>query len=114
MSNILQIILMLASALLIIIADTIIKKESLAHGLVNSLSTPLMFVAYALYFIQIIIAIYIFKKGGELAIYTNLYIIFYSILGILTGIIVFSEHISLMQSIGIVFALIGAVLLNLK
>jgi len=107
-------ILMLASAVLIIIADTIIKKESISHEFLKSFSSPLMILAYFLYFIQIVIAIYIFKKGGELAIYTNLYIIFYSILGIIAGVLIFSEHISLLQGIGIVFALIGAVLLNLK
>lgn len=102
------------SALLIIVADSIIKKESLSHGILGSIKTPLMFLAYFLYFVQIVIAILIFRKGGELAIYTNLYIIFYSIMGILAGVLVFSEHISIIQYIGIVFALIGAVLLNLK
>ncbi len=114
MSNILQIGLMTISALLIIVADSLIKKESLVHGIMGSLKTPLMILAYLLYFIQIVIAVYIFKKGGELAIYTNLYIIFYSIMGILAGFLVFSEHISTIQFIGIAFALIGAVLLNIK
>jgi hypothetical protein len=114
MSNFLQMSLMLASALLIIIADAIIKKESLVHGFTNTFTSPLMILSYLLYFIQIIIAVYIFRKGGELAIYTNLYIIFYSILGILTGVIIFSEHLSIVHYVGIVFALIGAVLLNLR
>ena len=114
MSNILQIILMLSSAVLIIVADAIIKKESLIHGFGNTFLSPLMFLSYFLYFIQIVIAVYIFRKGGELAIYTNLYIIFYSILGIITGVIIFGEHLSTIHYIGILFALTGAVLLNLR
>ena len=53
MSNLLQVILMLASAVLIIIADSIIKKESLSHGFASTLGTPLMIIAYVLYFVQI-------------------------------------------------------------
>jgi len=86
----------------------------LSHGFTNTFFSPLMLLAYFLYFIQIVIAIYIFRKGGELAIYTNLYIIFYSILGILTGVVIFSEHISIIQYVGVLFAVIGAILLNLR
>jgi hypothetical protein len=113
MSNLLQAGLMLLSALLIIVADTIIKKVSLLGSIAHTLNQPLMYVAYVLYLIQIGIAVYIFKNGGELAIYTNLYIIFYSILGILSGVLIFSEHLSLVQGIGIIFALTGAILLNI-
>ena len=113
MSNLFEIILMVISALLIVIADTLIKKVSTLGALPHLLLSPLMLVAYALYFIQIVIAAYIFIHGGELAIYTNLYIIFYSIMGVLSGVLIFSEHLSLIQGIGIIFALTGAVLLNI-
>lgn len=114
MSNILQIFLMLASAILIIVADAIIKKESLIHGFGSTFLSPLMLLSYFLYFVQIVVAVYIFRKGGELAIYTNLYIIFYSILGIITGVIIFGEHLSFVHYVGILFALVGAILLNIR
>ena len=104
---------MLASALFIIIADSIIKKESLIKGLTKTLVSPLMLVAYILYFVQIIIAVYIFRHGGELAVYTNLYIVFYSILGVLTGVLFFAEDLSFGQGVGVILALVGASLITL-
>ncbi len=114
MSGLLQIGLIVASALLIIIADTFIKKVSLSGVSSHVLVSPFMLIAYALYFIQILIAVYIFAYGGELAIYANLYIIFYSILGVLFGVLIFNESLSLVQGIGIIFALMGAILINIR
>ncbi len=114
MSHLIQTVLMVASALLIVIADSLIKKLSGEGSLAHIVFHPLMLLAYLLYFVQIIIAVYIFMHGGELAIYTNLYIIFYAILGVLSGVLIFSEHLSLVQGVGIIFALTGAVLLNIR
>jgi drug/metabolite transporter (DMT)-like permease len=105
---------MVLSALLIAVADSLIKKESVGGSLLNGIFSPLMIVVYVLYFIQIIIAVYLFKHGGELAIYANLYIIFYSILCVVTGVLIFGEHISQVQGAGILLALVGAFLINFK
>ena len=104
---------MVASAFLIIIADSLIKKVS-TSGAGNVYLHPLMLLSYFLYFIQIVIAFYVFKYGGGLAVYTNLFIVFYSIFGVLMGVFVFSESLSLIQGIGIVLAMTGAVLLNIR
>lgn len=112
MFSLLQTGLMVLSALLIATADTIIKKISISGVSTQALLSPLMFLVYFLYFIQIVITFYIFTHGGELAIYVNIYIIFYSILGVLSGLLIFNEMISLVQGIGIVLALTGVLLIN--
>jgi len=107
-----QIFLVFLSALTIIVADAIIKKVSAAHTFAAAFQNPWMLVAYALYFIQILLAIYIFIYKGEIALYSNLYVIFYGVFGVIAGIILFQESISMIQLVGVVLGLIGAVLMN--
>jgi drug/metabolite transporter (DMT)-like permease len=68
---------------------------------------------YILYVIQIYLASYIFILKGELAIYTNLFIVFYGIFGIIVGVLYFKESITTIQTIGICFGLCGTILMNL-
>ncbi|MFA5954344.1 MAG: hypothetical protein WC817_02290 [Patescibacteria group bacterium] len=99
------------SALTVIIADSILKRVS-SGTILLTLRDPLMMLVYLLYFIQLVLGIYIFIYKGELAIYANYYIIFYSILSVIFGIIFFKEHLSFIQIAGIIMALLGAVLIH--
>ena len=103
---------MFASALLIAIADVLIKKTSLPGSFLGALLNPWMLIICGLYFIQILLAIYIFIQHGELAIYGNLYIVFYSIMMVMGGIFLFQENLTILQIVGICFALIGGILIN--
>jgi drug/metabolite transporter (DMT)-like permease len=103
---------MFASALLITAADALIKKTSMTGNFHGALLNPWILVICGLYFIQILLAIYIFINQGELAVYGNLYIAFYSILMVLAGIIIFRENLTALQILGIILALLGAVLIN--
>ena len=103
---------MFVSALLIAMADSLIKKISLGSTLSAVATNPWMILICVLYFVQIMIAAYVFINRGELAVYANLFIIFYSILMVLSGVLLFRESLSLLQIAGIVLALLGAVLLN--
>src|ERR1043166_6332816 len=104
--------LVFASALLITVADSLIKKTSISGGFFSALFSPWMLVLCALYFIQILMAIYIFMNRGSLAVYGNLYDVFYSILMVLTGIILFREQLTLLQIAGVCFAIVGGMLIN--
>ena len=106
------ILLLFTSALLIAVADALIKKVSASGSLFAALLDPWMLVICLLYFIQIVIVTYIFIQKGELAVYGNLFIIFYSVMMILLGIFAFGENITFWQGVGIVLALGGAVLIN--
>lgn len=107
-----QILLVFLSALTIIIADAIIKKVSTAHTFAAAFQNPWMLLAYTLYFIQILLAIYIFVYRGEIALYSNLYVIFYGIFGVIVGVAFFQEDISAVQLVGVALGLVGAVLMN--
>ena len=100
------------SATFIILADSIIKKVSLQGSFTAAFLDPWMLVAYVLYFVQILFAIAIFTNKGELAIYTNLFIVFYSLFGVLIGVFFFKETLSYFQLAGVLFAIMAAILLN--
>ncbi len=105
---------MFFSAVTIIVADSFIKQISAGQSFISIMKNPWMVLVYALYLIQIFFAILIFIFEGELAIYSNLFIVFYGILGICIGLLFFKEHLGVVQMIGICLGLIGAVLMNLK
>ncbi len=111
MLGIVMIVAVFASAILIAVADALVKATS-TSTFAAAVWNPWMLVICGLYFIQILLAVYIFVHKGELAIYGNIFIVFYSISMVLLGVFVFHEHLSTLQAIGIVLALAGAVLLN--
>lgn len=51
-------------------------------------------------------------NGWNLGIVGNLQMVFYSIAVILIGLLAFGETITITQGVGILFALIGVVLIN--
>ncbi|MDP2648779.1 MAG: hypothetical protein U1D26_02805 [Patescibacteria group bacterium] len=112
MLNAVGISLVLVSALLIAIADAMIKKTSAGNAFSAVILNPWFLAILALYFVQVLLAIYIFIHKGDLAVYGNIFVVFYSILMVIIGTLVFREHISATQSVGIVLALVGAVLIN--
>lgn len=104
--------LVLGTALLIAVADSLIKKSGMSGDFFSALMNPLMVGAFVLYAIQVLLTLYIFLNKGELAIYANLFVAFYSILTVLIGVLVFKEHISVLQGFGIALALAGVFLIN--
>ena len=112
MSNSAGLIVICISALLIAGADALIKKTSISGSFSATVFNPWMLAICALYFLQILLVIYIFINKGELAVYANLFIIFYSVLMVLAGVLIFRERLSLLQGVGIVLALAGAILIN--
>ena len=113
MINLIRFFFVFFSAVTIIVADSLIKKISTGQTLISVMKDPWMLAVLGLYFIQIIFAIFIFILKGELAIYTNLFIIFYGIFGVIIGIFFFKETLSTTQILGIILGLSGAFLMNL-
>jgi len=111
--NLIKLFLVFFSAATIIIADALIKKISDGNSFFSIIRDPWMILICGLYLVQIFAAIFVFISKGELAIYTNLFIIFYGIFGIVIGVLFFKENISTVQMIGIGFGLLGAVLMNI-
>ncbi|MDB5189076.1 MAG: hypothetical protein JWL82_33 [Parcubacteria group bacterium] len=107
-----QLFLIVLSGLTIALADTIIKKISSGRTFVDAFFNPWMLLVYILYFVQILFAIWVFMYQKELGIYSNIFIVFYSILSIGFGILIFREHLSLLQYAGIGLALVGILMMN--
>jgi drug/metabolite transporter (DMT)-like permease len=110
--NSIRLIVVILATMITIIADATIKKISKDGSLGSVLKSPWMIAVYALYFLQILSAIFIFVHKGEFAVYTNLFVVFYSIFGVAFGILFFQESLSLAQWAGIALALSGVVLIN--
>ena len=72
-----------------------------------------MIAVLLLYVAQILFFLYIFINGWKLGIVGNLQMVFYSITVVTIGLLIFGETISWVQGIGIIFALIGVILMNL-
>jgi hypothetical protein len=100
------------SAAFIILADALIKQVSVQGNFWVAFINPWMIVAYAFYFLQILLAILVFVNKGELAIYTILFIVFYSLFGVMIGVLYFKESLSLFQTVGIGLAILAAIFLN--
>ena len=113
MTNFARFTLVFFSAVTIIIADSLVKKISDGQNFLSVIRNPWMLLVYGLYLVQIIFAIFIFILKGELAIYTNLFIIFYGVFGVIIGVLFFQEGLTTVQMLGIALGLAGAVLMNL-
>lgn len=107
-----NLIFVFLSAVLIIGADALIKKVSIQGSFSVAFMDPWMIAAYLMYFVQILLAIGIFINKGELAVYTNLFIVFYSLFGVMAGVLFFKESLSIFQLTGVVFAVVAAILLS--
>ena len=103
---------LLGSAILVAAADALLKQMSASGNFFSAVINPWMIVVCILYFVQILLALYVFIGKGSLAIFGNIFIVFYSILTILLGFVLFQEHLSMWQVVGIALALVGAVLIN--
>lgn len=103
-------LLVIFSAILIIASDALIKRAS-GFNWGSLFVSKAMILCYILYAIQIVFGVFIFRSKGEFSIYTNLFVIFYSILGVVTGYFIFGEKLNIHQYIGITIALVGIVLL---
>ena len=114
MLNFTQIFLVFLSALTTIVGDSIVKRISADKTFFAVLKDPWMLLVYLLYFSQIIFSVYIFIYKGDLAIYSNFYIVFYGIMGTIFGIIFFKEGLNWVQVLGIAMAIVGAILMNHK
>lgn len=113
MMKLYQILVLVAVGIIVGVADALIKKSSESGSFMATLRNPLMLAVWALYITQTLLAIFIFLWGGKLGLLVNLFIVFYSITGIILGYLIFNESISLVQGIGIILALTGAILINI-
>ncbi len=95
------------------VADALIKKIGLAGNFLSAIFSPWMIGVLILYLAQILLFVYIFISKWDLGMVGVFTAVFYSITMVLIGLLFFGENISIIRGLGIVFAIIGVVLMNI-
>jgi hypothetical protein len=114
MQKIVELFLIVVAVASVALADSVIKAAtSHARNISEALTNPLMLLAVFLYLLQILIFSYVFVKKWELGIVGSMQMIMYGLIVIMVGIVFFQEKVGLVHGIGLVLALISAVLMNL-
>lgn len=113
MSNILQALAIILAGVSIGVADFLIKKLAIAGNFWSELKSPLVIAIAILYIIQIAFLLYLFRNQGKIGIIGNLEMVFYSLTVVILGLTVFGEKLSIIQGVGILLALIGAILMSI-
>lgn len=101
----------ISSAILVIAADSLIKAASCEGTWRQVMYSPKMLLCYLFYLLQILLAVVIFRSDGQLAIYANLFVVFYSILGVICGMLLFQERLTFTQFVGVALGLIASYLI---
>lgn len=113
MPKLLQISLIILAVIPIAVADAFLKKASTEGSLHRAIQSPWMIAALLLYLFQILFLTYIFITGWQLSLVGSLQTVFYVLVVLLAGIFIFRETLTLVQGVGVLFAVGGVILINL-
>jgi drug/metabolite transporter (DMT)-like permease len=114
MPKLLHLLLIVAAVTAVAIADVCLKKAAADGGWVLTLKSPWMIAAILLYLFQIVFFTYLFRAGKELSLVGSLQTILYALIVLSAGIFLFQESLNKVQLTGVLLALIGIILINLK
>lgn len=114
MRNALYLGLLVLAVTAVAIADVLLRKAAVLGSMAAAIKSAEMLGAILLYLFQIIFFTYLFVKGMPLTIVSVLQTALYAIITIGAGVFLFQESLNAAQIIGIVLALSGVLLLNIK
>jgi drug/metabolite transporter (DMT)-like permease len=115
MEKSIHIILLLIAGASVAIADILIKKATNdGISFTQTLKSPYLMGAIALYVVQVVAFAYIFTKNWDLATVGIINMVVYSIMVISAGVFLFNEKITMQQYIGIFIALAGIILIHFQ
>jgi drug/metabolite transporter (DMT)-like permease len=109
-----KLMMVFLAALMGIIIDVLTKKASDSGSVVKTVFHPLMVPIYILCVAQIVFGSCAFVWKWDLAVYSNLYVIFFAVMSVLFGYLFFSETLTMKQWLGIAMGMFGAFLLYSK
>jgi drug/metabolite transporter (DMT)-like permease len=112
MPKLLQISLIIVAVIAVAVADALLKKASDEGSLQRAIQSPWMAGALLLYLFQILFFTYMFVTGWELSLVGSLQTVFYAVVVLLAGIFIFRETLTLIQGLGVLFAVGGVILIN--
>lgn len=108
-----QTALLISAVSAVAIADILLKKTQSAGSFSKALTSPWMLGAIILYLFQILFFTYLFFNGAKIISVGIMQTVLYALIILVGGVSFFKETVSGIQVFGIVFALMGVVLLNL-
>ncbi|MBX3061182.1 MAG: hypothetical protein KF770_32385 [Anaerolineae bacterium] len=114
MPKIFHMLFIVAAVTAVAIADVCLKKAAADGSWVLTLKSPWMVGAILLYLFQIIFFTYLFRSGKELSLVGSLQTILYALVILGAGIFLFQESLSKLQLTGVLLALTGVILINVK
>jgi drug/metabolite transporter (DMT)-like permease len=105
--------LMIIAVIAVAVADVCLKRAAGPGSLTHALRSPWTLVAVALYLIQVALFVVVFVNGWKLSVVGVVQTTLYAVVTLGAGVLLFGEMLSLMQTLGLAFAVVGVVLLSL-
>ena len=94
------------------VADVLLKRAAANGSVLVALRSPWMITAIGLYLLQISLFTIAFIGGWKLSIIGALQTALYALIVLAAGVVLYHEHLSRTQVIGILLAFGGVVLIN--
>ena len=104
--------LLLIAVLAVAVADVCLKRATLSGSLANAMRSPWTLAAIALYLIQVALFVVVFVQGWKLSVVSLIQTTLYAAVTLGAGVLLFGEALSSKQVVGLVFAIVGVVLLS--
>lgn len=114
MPKVLHLLLIVVAVTAVAIADVCLKKAAADGSWALTFKSPWMILAILLYLFQIIFFTHLFRSGKELSVIGNMQTILYALVILGAGVFLFQESLSKVQLTGVLLALVGVILINLK
>lgn len=112
MQKFFQASLILLAVVSVAVGDIFIKKAATGSSFIAALVSKWVFVGVLLYILQIVLFAWMFVKGWELSIVGIMQIVFYTLIVLVAGHLLFKEQLNAMQIFGIALAIVGIVIAN--
>lgn len=113
MTQFIQLLIVVAAAASVAIADVLIKRITVnSHSFADMFRNPLMIAVVGLYLAQIVLYAYVFLHKWDLTTVGVVQTLCYAAIIIVFGVLFFNEQLTVKHGLGIVAGLIGIVLMN--
>ncbi len=106
-------ILIVLAVMAVAFADVFLKKAALLGSMSKAIQSPWMILAVLLYLFQVVIFTDVFVHGAKLGYVGIIQTVLYAVIVLLWSFFFYHEHMSPIQIVGIIVALVGVVLINL-
>jgi drug/metabolite transporter (DMT)-like permease len=104
--------LLLVAVLAVAVADVCLKRATQAGSLGHALRSPWTLAAAGLYLVQVVLFVVVFVKGWQLSVVGLVQTGLYAVVTLGAGVLLFGEALSPKQVLGLVFAVVGVILLS--